>query len=359
VVTGRRVLRRAIVAMLSEPQGWLLGSAGFLVRGGILVLAVPVWALPSPVGVSLLLGPFAVDAGGVTPQLVGRLATAVALASVGILACAVVAAACDLASFERTTRARLDADPVGREPWQTRRAGRARLIASLTAIEVVALLPAVAAAWFTVGRLAEVGRVEYLLPSSLDIPYAFRVINGARSEVVVLAGCLVLAEFAHAVASRAFLSRAVPAGPRGGPPAGPRDAAVDGTADDRVAPSPGVEPRPTSRHASVLRLAGRMPAIVGTWIVVWVVTAMTLLPGLGLTVSTWQLVRSTYAAREITGDLVDVAVSIGSTVLFAMAWGAAIGLAGLGSAIRSVLWTTTLASAGGDPPGSVGSDSPG
>jgi hypothetical protein len=342
-VTGPRALGHALAATLSTPQGWLVGAAGFLVRGGILAFAVPVWALPSPVGVSILLGPFAIDASGFTQEFLARLIALAALAAVIVLAGAVVAAICEYDAWERgaTTLpparqgqggmdgagvARVDDRPILRHR-------RVSVVAGLVAIEIVALLPAAVAAWLTAGRLVEVGRVEYLLPSSLDVPYAVRVVNAARTEVAVLAACLIFAELVNAIASRRLLRRMMPPGNSRTAQTGP------GVLDSPD--HPGAERRGASRR--ILELAAGTQRIMGAWLGGWVVTAVTLLPGLLATVGTWNVLRAVYAAHDVRADPLDLVLSIGATLLFAAAWAAAVALAGAGSATRSMLWTAALA----------------
>jgi hypothetical protein len=46
----------ALEAAVSDPGAWPIGILGFLVRGGLVVLALPIRTLPSPVGVGTILG---------------------------------------------------------------------------------------------------------------------------------------------------------------------------------------------------------------------------------------------------------------------------------------------------------------
>ncbi len=79
-------------------------------------------------------------------------------------------------SLPTESRPQPDPRPGRRHPgW-----GDARLVAGLVAIEAVAVLPAAAVALAAAGRLVAVGRQEYFLPSSLDVPFALRVISGAQ-----------------------------------------------------------------------------------------------------------------------------------------------------------------------------------
>ena len=50
------VLPGAIVVTLVRPLSWLLGLAGFLAGGGLLLMAAPVVVLPTPTGIQNALG---------------------------------------------------------------------------------------------------------------------------------------------------------------------------------------------------------------------------------------------------------------------------------------------------------------
>ena len=51
----------ALLVTLARPSTWVLALAAFLVRGGILVLCLPIVILPTPVGIANLVGPTLVD----------------------------------------------------------------------------------------------------------------------------------------------------------------------------------------------------------------------------------------------------------------------------------------------------------
>ena len=66
-------MRTAIRDTLGSPSAWAVAAAGFMVRGGILVLAVPVLSLPTPVGVTLLVPPLSVTTSGISSVYVPQL----------------------------------------------------------------------------------------------------------------------------------------------------------------------------------------------------------------------------------------------------------------------------------------------
>ena len=56
-MTRGTALRGAFLATIAEPATWALALAGFLVRGGVILVALPVLVLPTPVGIGNVLAP--------------------------------------------------------------------------------------------------------------------------------------------------------------------------------------------------------------------------------------------------------------------------------------------------------------
>jgi hypothetical protein len=86
----RAVLGAAIVATLVNPASWAFGLAGFLAGGGLLLVAWPIFVLPTPTGLQTLLG------GPAITLVFGTVSTTLILLIAGGLtaAVAVVIAAC-------------------------------------------------------------------------------------------------------------------------------------------------------------------------------------------------------------------------------------------------------------------------
>jgi hypothetical protein len=286
------LLRRA----LSQPASWANGIAGFLARGGLLVFALPVWVLPTPVEVSLLLGP--VDVTG-PPLNVGLVAAVAVAVGVALLVMAITAAASDLAAYRRLF------GEQDERLWES-----ARVVAALVAIEALVLVPAVLTAALTAGRLVEIGRQEYFLPSSLEIPFALRVIGAARAEMLALAACLVAADVAYAILSRMVLSRLIlPVGTAA--PGGPN-------------------------------LLARAAQAAGAWMAGWVVTAAFVLPGVGLVSRAWSLVQAALAGGGLPGSPAALAGVLVTVVGFVACWGLAVAAGGAASITRGLLWGAVL-----------------
>ena len=325
--------------VLSSPVMWVVGAAGFLARGGILVLALPILSLPTPVGVTLLVPPLSVTTSGISsvflPELLAAGAVTVLVVALGLLlgalADAVVyqqlvglarahaTAAHDTAARDtaaRDTAAHDTAAPGSILPaaMPGPRDGAPRLVAKLIGVEVLALLPAIAMSIFTVSRLIAVGEQEYLLPSSTSVPYVARVLQGASTALVALGACLLLADVVNALLSRRLLRGAYR----------PEEVPMGG------------RPRPAARAEQALRGAARTAA---TWLATWLVTIVSLVPGLLAIALAWPAVRDTYAATLSSAPPGPVEL-VAATLAFVAAWIVALLVAGAGSALRAATWSS-------------------
>jgi len=301
----------ALSVVVAEPSLWLLGSAGFLVRGGLVLLVLPIWTLPSPVGITTLLGPAVVNTGRLEGPLLAAVAAGLVLVAGLCLAGLFAAAWIDAALFERFV-----ADPETAELRAGRRLpqGWRRPIAALVGVEVVALLPAMAAAAVSLGRIVQVVREEILLPGDLAVPLPLRAAAGAAWPLTLLVAALVLAEALNGVLSRRVLLRGVE----------------------------GAEPgRPLGR---------RLLGAVATAATGWLLAVAVLAPAMIAVFIAWAGARDAY----LTGAVIDferVAATvgaIGATLLFVAVWTGTLLLGGVVSALRAALWSGSALTARGD-----------
>ena len=305
----------AVRATLSSPSAWIVGAAGFLARGGLLVLALPILSLPTPVGVTLLVPPLGVTTSGVSPAFASELLAAGGVVVVLVLVALLVAALGEDAGYRQVA-----GGPVCRSTVAT--------VGRLIAVEVLSLLPAIVAAVVAATQLVAVGEREYLLPSSTSVPYVVRVVQGAGAAVVAVGVALLLADLLNALGSRAVLRRAYPWTDRG--------AADHGAADHGTPP-------PDGGGTSIPRWPVAVAALVATWLATWLVTLASLAPGMLAVVLAWAPARDAYTAT-MSGAPPGWPQLAGTTVVLVAAWMGAILLAGAGSSIRALLWTRALAS---------------
>lgn len=308
MASAARLAGAAVRETLRDPQAWLQGCAGFLARGGLVVVAIELWSIPSPAGISLFIPPLAISASGVSPAFAAFLLVVGLVAAALVAAAGVVSALVDIVSYGRVTRT---APPKGRSLGV--------LAAQLVLLEAVALVPALVAAAVAARRLLEIGRSEYLVPSSLAVPFVVRVVERARDQVLALALSLLLAEVVYAVGSRWLLHRAAVRRERAPSPTTPQ--------------SPARSPAWTARRLALL-LAG--------WAAAWCVTLLVVGGGvLGVSATRSFLEGMTFALSAGAGlpAVLEFVAAVSSLVA---TWMLALLLAGAVSSARSALWTELL-----------------
>ncbi len=311
----RSALSMAASVAVTRPSLWLLGGLGFAARGGLLLLALPVMTIPSPVVISILLR----DQLGTTGLAQGSdavLLVAVGFVSAILVACLFLAAYADVAAFELVAT---DAAKhgLGQGPGPRRVAAGARLDLAITlaTIQGAALIPAGVMAVFVAERINRAVVAELTVPSSFASPLAVRVATAAVEPLLALALALIVADVLYALASRAILMR-------------------------ESDPSPGTQPSAT--RAAVRGIAGLLRRPIDTLVVAtlcWMVTLAVVLPLLWATSVAWQGVRQLFLAPGAGSDPELLLASIIATLLFAAVWVAGSLLAGFTSALRSAIWS--------------------
>jgi hypothetical protein len=296
-----------LTAVLGDPGAWLLGAAGFMVRGGIVLLVLPIWTAPSPVGIALVIGPRIVN----TERLDGPALSAalLGLAAIALLAAGALLAAAwlEAMAYERVVR-----DPEAealsrRQPGSVR---RPRRLVRLFVVQLVALVPVLLAVLNGAGPIAASVRNEILLPSDLARPLVLRAAQGAIEPLLLLALSIVAAEGINGLLSRRVLMPA-------------------GRADRRTTP------------AHLLRGMG---GAIAASALGWLVTAVVLLPAIGAVVVAWGHVRVAWlsGAPSVAGAAGTELAAIGAMLLFVVVWVGALLLGGVVSAVRGALWTARL-----------------
>ena len=197
-------MRAALVATLAHPEWWAMALAAFLVRGGILVVILPLVTLPTPASLittfappleALILGSPSV--GGI---VLGALGVSVVLAALTLLALA--GSWFELALVrEAATDDELDLGWVAR---------RVSAVAAL-GLRLAAHLPTLVALAYAFARLAFATRDELLSPGDPSVALAARVLLRAPDAVVLVVVVWLVGETVGGLAAR---RRAAGAGSR-------------------------------------------------------------------------------------------------------------------------------------------------
>lgn len=312
----RSAVEAAGQAVVGSPRLWLLGIVGFAVRGGLVLLTLPILTLPSPVLLSIV---FRDELGtaGPTPALqVTALAFAV-LTALAVLAAILVSAWVELLAFETVTRddATLDlrlgrrARPFG--------AARTSVYLWLAAIQAAALLPLLVLVMVIVGSLQGAVTDQVQRPSDLSTPLILRVASDLGGYLVVGLVLVALLEVVVSIASRRLL-----AGRAGLLPHGPGE-----RTETRLA------------VAGALRLIRQPGRVLGVALVSWSVAGVAVVAGIVSVTLAWGATRPGLQALAMSRDDTRLATAPIALGLLCAVWLAVLCLCGLATAFRSALWT--------------------
>lgn len=197
-------LTGALLATLATPATWPLALAGFLLRGGIILVVLPIVVLPSPVGLGNLLAPtlIAVVLGGISIEIVA-IAT---LGALGIVTWIVIGGLVAGALEADSVRLVAGADDAAGSATAIDGSGVTdpdRIIAArIFAARILAHAPTSVALILGSIRLVDVAYVELTSPDDVTISIVLRVLSGAPEVAIALVVVWVLGEIAGGLAAR-------------------------------------------------------------------------------------------------------------------------------------------------------------
>ena len=311
----RAGLTTALSVVCRQPQLWLLGMVGFLLRGGVLLLAVPIVVLPTQVEARLLIGGY-LGSTGFAASFWGLVAATALLAAALAVVVLLVLARTELAAFERLMDDP-EADHAAIEPARLSRSNRRRLFFRLFGLQVVTFVTLMACVAPLASAVGQKTFEEIVRPSSSSSIYA-RVLSGIGEPVFLFLVALVVVEMLSALATRELLVRA--SGWRGSP----------GSRRLWLLPAVG---------SALARLALSPLRTLGTAAVGWIATAVVLVPAVWAVTIAWQAVRGAFLTSVGFSDgpelLGLIFVALGLSAAFVLA----IALAGFASALRAALWS--------------------
>ena len=212
-------LSEALLVTLATPPTWPLALGAFLLRGGIVLVALPLVVLPTPVGVANLVAPTvnAVAFGAIEPGIVVQLGGVVVAFVVWLLLGGWVAAALEAEGVrlvaadeevggEDGPTMDADGDP-GDSPGFGRDPGRGTEAARILTVRLLADLPlALALVWASV-RLILATYQELTAPGDLADPLLVRVITNVPDALILVALTWAIGEIVGADAARRIVLR--------------------------------------------------------------------------------------------------------------------------------------------------------
>jgi hypothetical protein len=305
-VSWWRAAVAASTLALGRPSLWPYALVAFLARGGLLLLAGPIVVTPTLIGLSNLVGPASVTAGGPGPRLVALVAVGVIGALVLAVVGTLVAAAAEAAFHRSSAEPRPGSAPrrPGGLAVPAATTGQRATTARIAAIRLVLIVPVIVAAVVALPAWLAVAYRELTLPADVGVPLLVRVVAGAplATALVALAwlGCEVVGGFAA------------------------RRSAFLGTPWPRALAAALVDPL-RAPGGTLLTVAASLG-----------LGAATLAPSLAVLAAAWE------AARR---PLIDEGLSpaaVAGTILLVATWAAVLGLAGAAAAWRAMLGSAEL-----------------
>ena len=196
----------ALLVTLATPATWPLALATFLVRGGVVLVLLPIVVLPTTVGLGNTFGPTltSVAFGSVPLQVI------VVAGAVGVVALAWLVVGGWLAAALEAEGARIVArdeevvalGTAGVSPVAAMATSSGRVAARILAARLIACVPLAVVLALGSIRLVLVTYRELTSPLDVSTPLTLRVLRGAPEVVVAVVLAWMLAEIVGAVAAR-------------------------------------------------------------------------------------------------------------------------------------------------------------
>jgi hypothetical protein len=185
----------AVLGALGRPSTWPVALLGFLVRGGIVVVALPIVVLPSTIGIANAIAPTLTPFvfGQSSPAFVALVGLVVAGLTGWVIGGGLIGAWADL----WLVRAAASDEDLGVAlvecPGAVWRALAVRLLAHVPL--------AIALAWGAT-RIVDAAYRELILPDELTTPIVLRVLRDVPDAVVAVVGAWLFGETAGGLAQR-------------------------------------------------------------------------------------------------------------------------------------------------------------
>jgi hypothetical protein len=188
-------MRDSLLATLGRPEWWVIALAAFLVRGGFILVLLPLISLPSVAAIATLVAPTieALVIGGETLEgaLIGAIGIVVVLSALAVLGLA--GAWLDLA----LTRAAANDDEL-ELAWRPVRGS----IRQAFVLRLTAHLPTALALAYAAIRIVAVTYDELISPGDATVPLVARVIDRAPDAVILVVLAWLIGETVGALAVR-------------------------------------------------------------------------------------------------------------------------------------------------------------
>ncbi|MEO6206906.1 MAG: hypothetical protein ABIP77_02980 [Candidatus Limnocylindrales bacterium] len=299
----------SLLATLANPSAWILAIAGFLVRGGIVLVLAPIVVVPSAVGLANLVAPTltSVVFGGISGEVLTTIVLIIAAVASWLIFGGLAAAALEVEGallIARDDEVVGGAGGVGR-PDRLDGPTRPGTAMRVLLARVIAAGPlAIALATGSI-RVVAVAYRELTVPSDVAVALVVRVARGAPEAIAWIVLAWILAEIVGAMAARRIV-----------------------LAGDGVIASLG---------ASVGQIVRSPLRAVVAFVMPLAVLIAVLVPSTAASVAGLETVRA-----SIANDAGPVAIAAW-IALFVGLWAGGLVLVGMACAWRSAIWTMEAA----------------
>jgi hypothetical protein len=291
----------ALAVVRNRPYLWLLGIIGFSMRGGIVLLTLPMMVLPTQVEVRLVLGGNLTST-GLTDGFWLLVAGLTLLTLAAAMVILYVLARVETAAFRQLVRDPRSADHRSQiEPRRLGPHGRRQVATRLYVVQSTALLVILIGALPLAAGISDATYREIVAPSSFD-PIHLRVLASVREAILLVIGLVFLVELGAATATRRVLISAS-----------------------------GLTRRGTfTRHPVRLIVV----ALFG-----WALFFGAMAVGMWAMSLAWQATQAAFLSGGWASQAEQIVAMIGASVVLAAVFGLALVLCGLVSAVRASLWS--------------------
>jgi hypothetical protein len=315
--SGGAVVRTAAGVVIADPGLWLLGIIGFGVRGGLVLLTLPVLTIPSPVLLSII---FRRELGtsGTTGSFDTMVVAVAGVSGLLVLLAIMVSAWADLHAFERCVATpRSAALRLGRPPRRLAPRDRNSLLLWVAAIGAAGLVPILLITLLYAGRLGGIVATELEQPSDLGSPLVARVLRDVVPGLGVMALVVAMVEVLVSLASRRLMAARMGLLPDG--------------------PGESSESRLAARGA--LRLLRQPLRVMGIAFLSWATALVSAGLAMAALTLTWGATRPGLLSLSRPADPGVLVGALFTACLLSTVWLATLCLCGVAGAFRSSLWT--------------------
>jgi hypothetical protein len=315
----RTILDAARATTRSDPTLWLLGALSFCVRGGVVLLLLPILWVPTPVLLSIFLAPY-LSSSGLSAEAVPALAVSGVVALALVAAAIAVAAFVDLAAFERVVASEATAAVrLGRAPRPVEGRSRTAAALGLISLSLLGLIPILAALIPLAMRVNAVATSELQLPTQLDTPFMITVLGRVAPGILLMLAIVLVVDLFVTLASRELLAARFGFRPTLAP-VGPLSSLTLGAG----------------------RLARHPARTAAVWLIAWLVTLGGVAAAIAALTISWNVVREVLFSTvedSPSGALWGVGIRFVAVVAFGAIWVGGVTLCGIASSLRGALWT--------------------